>query len=240
MYQEKTIYSKIRKLPYAWKTFIEALNNTQSKKQFSNTISMAKEIAQENPKALVDLVKLIGKPYQTKHISGVVMKGYNEVENLDEYLVFFPKGSDYTWELYSLINEVKDYKRPLELKTDLILPWPWSKKRIRDTLCGIGKRRSWGEWQEDKLNHRVSFWLPMGIGWVKGGNHSISNGIINGEGVITQYKAYDISAMYEYVYCDGDYFYKVQDDSKLFPVQSLEFACIFEIGRIMHENGISA
>jgi len=237
------MFSKIKKILYACEAFKKALHDTPPKVQFDSSIFMANQIAQQNPEALVDLVKLIGKPYQTKYISHVVMKGFNEmskISNLNEYLVLFPKNSDYAWELYSLITKVEDYNRPLELKSDLIFPWPWNKDRIKDTLSFIGKGRKAGIWKEDTLNHSIVFWLPMGIGWVRGGNHSIANGIINGEGIIQNYDAYDISEMYKYIYCDGEYFYKKKDNSKLFPVQSIEFACIFEIGRIMHENNISA
>jgi len=234
------MFSKIKKIPHAWKAFIESLNDTPPKAQFDYSILMAKQIVQQNPEALVDLVKLIGKPYQTKYISHIVMKGFSKVSHLNEFFVLFPKDNHYAWELHSLITEVKDYNRPLELKSDLIFPWPWNKDRIRDTLAFIGEGRKYGKWQEDKLNHSIVFWLPMGIGWVRGGNHSIANGIVNGEGIIQNYDAYDISEMYKYIYCDGEYFYEKKDNRKLFPVQSIEFACIFEIGRIMHENNISA
>jgi hypothetical protein len=237
------MFLKMKKIPYAWKVFKASLNDTHPKVQFDYSILMAKQIVQQNPEALVDLVKLIGMPYQAKYISHIVMKNYDDmskVPNLNEYLVLFPKNNNYAWELYSLITKVKDYNRPLELKRDLILPWPWNKDRIRDTLSFIGEGRKAGKWKEDRLNHSIDFWLPMGIGWVRGGNHSIANGIVNGEGKIYNYNAYDMSKMYKYIYCDGEYFYKKKDNSKLFPVQSIEFACIFEIGRIMHENNISA
>lgn len=66
------MFSKMKKIPYAWKAFKARLNDTHPKEQFDYAILMAKQIAQQNPEALVDLVKLIGMPYQAQYISHIV------------------------------------------------------------------------------------------------------------------------------------------------------------------------
>ena len=83
------------------------------------------------------------------------------------------------------------------------MPWPWEKNRLVSSISSIGKGRLWGEWQQDNLNHLVELWLPMGIAWVHGGNHSIATGIIQGHGQIKPEYIYDISEIYNFVYCDG-------------------------------------
>jgi hypothetical protein len=76
----------------------------------------------------------------------------------------------------------------------------------------------------------------MGIAWVGSGNHSISAGIIQGKCHIIPENVYDISNVYEYVYCDGVNYYRKEDSSIISPVTNAEFAVIFEIGRIMTGN----
>jgi sulfite reductase beta subunit-like hemoprotein len=78
----------------------------------------------------------------------------------------------------------------------------------------------------------------MGIGWVHGGNHSIATGIVQGEGEITPDSVYDISEVYQYVYTDGEYYITKEDNGVISDVPNVEFAAIFEIGRLMNERSI--
>jgi hypothetical protein len=50
---------------------------------------------------------------------------------------------------------------------------------------------------------------------------------------------YDISGLYGYLECDGINFIRKEDKQILSPVINLEFAAIFEIGRLMCEKSIS-
>ena len=157
-------------------------------------------------------------------------------------------GHNGMFDIYKVItpngDKIEDFmvnvspQRPLELKTDLIFPWCWNNGSVCSTLSYLGTKKN-KPWQEDP-NHRINYWLPVGIGWVIGGNHSIMAGIIAGEGTINNYKCTDISALYSHIYCDGINFYRSYDDSIVEPVKNFDLACIFEIGRIMHQHGISA
>ena len=64
----------------------------------------------------------------------------------------------------------------------------------------------------------------MGIGWVHGGNHSITAGILQAKGRIKPEIAYDISAVYKHVVCDGIAFRRSHDNSIIGPVSDLEIA----------------
>ena len=64
-------------------------------------------------------------------------------------------------------------------------------------------------WKQDH-NNKIEYWLPFGIGFVHGGNHSITNGIVNGTGKINNYTTYDISDIYKYIICDGVYYYNLK------------------------------
>lgn len=127
----------------------------------------------------------------------------------------------------------------ISLNRDLVLPWSWKKSRLITSMALIGQGRRLKQWRQDDNNHHVELWLPMGIAWVYGGNHSISAGIIQGRGEIIPSHVYDISDVYDYVYCDGLNYYRKEDGRIISPVMNAELAAIFEIGRIMTENSIS-
>ncbi len=114
----------------------------------------------------------------------------------------------------------------------------WKKSRLITSMALIGQGRRLKQWRQDDNNHHVELWLPIGIAWIYGGNHSISAGIIQGRGKIILRHIYDISEVYDYVYCDGVNYYR-KEDGIISPVLNAEFAAIFEIGRIMAKHSIS-
>lgn len=82
----------------------------------------------------------------------------------------------------------------------------------------------------------------MRVAWVYGGNHSITAGIVRGEGEIETPLVYDFSALYKHVKCDGRRFERKHDSKVLSRVKSVEWAGIFEIGRLLVEadyNGLA-
>ena len=84
----------------------------------------------------------------------------------------------------------------------------------------------------------MDVWLPIGIAWVYGGNHSITVGIVQGGELEPNYYS-DISKVYKYIKCDGESFIDINSGRSLCEVKSPEFAAIFEIGRMMVDNNIS-
>lgn len=190
---------------------------------------------------MVDVVRLIGRKIQTQYLTNLLYEKYEsglpslfpEEVLFDLRAVLSSDGKEFD----DLIKEVKD-ERSVLLNRDLVLPWSWKTSRLVNCIAQIGEGRTEGPWRQD-YNHRVDLWLPMGIAWVSGGNHSISIGIIQGEGSITPESIYDISPVYDYVHCDGVNYYREDDGFKISPVKNAEIAAIFEIGRLMKENSIS-
>lgn len=89
-----------------------------------------------------------------------------------------------------------------------------------------------GPWVQDD-NHSVHLWLPWGIGFVYGGNHSIAAGILAGEGEVIPEKVYDMSHLLDSLHCDGAYFYEADNGEKVEAVIDVRRAAVFEIGRLM-------
>lgn len=205
---------------------------------------------QEHP--IFDFIRILGRGMQSDYMKAVLYydmdSGDHRIPNLEWGTVGFNERSTIVLEtgegieFYKLLKEVNSNKK-ISLSKDLILPWPWMRARLINTLKNIGQGRKWGGWNQDDNNHYLTVWLPMGICWVKNGNHSIAVGIIQG-GEVRPNEYYDISNVYNYVRCDGENFMRtytnnIYSNEIIAPVTCVEFAAIFEIGRLLVEQGIS-
>jgi hypothetical protein len=129
--------------------------------------------------------------------------------------------------------------RAMTLGADLVFPWPWARERIADSICLLRPGGRGGKWRQDPKNHFIELWLPLGIGWVSGGNHSLTAGIIHAQGEVIPEETFDISRVYRHVHCDGVDYRRTHDGSKIGPVSDLEMAAIFEIGRLIAKHRVS-
>ena len=111
----------------------------------------------------------------------------------------------------------------------MVLPWPWSLPRYIDNVSRIGVHKG-KPWKQDKSNHYVDLWLPWRIGFVRGGNHSITAGILAGEGTLIPEHVYDMSWLFELVRSDGNLWFIGYQ--KVEVVKSCRSAAVFEIGRL--------
>lgn len=195
---------------------------------------------------LIDVVNILGKNIQTKYLTNLLYQKKNSQFPSINQVNFFFKGNKVITPLnennFKTFNNIKialNIDKNIYLGRDLILPWPWERDKLISNIANIGVGRSDGIWKQDKDNHSVELWLPLGIAWVSGGNHSIMTGIIQCSGVIKPNDIYDISNVYKYVYCDGENYYNKVDNEIISPVKDIDFAAIFEIGRLMRDNSIS-
>ena len=201
------------------------------------------EIIEEHP--ILDVVRLLGRPIQTQYLTQILFNERIEADKvplIDCSLLMFGLYEQITADgrtAYDVIEHVEDIDKEVKLGRDLVLPCPWNRERSIDCIINIGKNRAMGEWTQDFSNHKVTLWLPMGIAWVGGGNHSIAAGIVKATGKIKPEYIYDISRVYDYVYCDGKNYIRKDDRQIISPVRNIEFAAIFEIGRMMVDHSIS-
>lgn len=229
-----------------------------NEEKFNNILKFANEILEKNKitkgpeHPIFDFIRILGRGLQSDYMKYVFYYdcegGEHNVPNLEWSTIGFDNRNRFVDENNKLINfydlkkEIKSDKK-LNLSKDLILPWPWNRGRLMGTINNIGDGRSWGRWKQDYRNHYVELWLPIGLAWVNGGNHSIAMGIIQGGELQPEYY-YDISELYKYIKCDGNNFIRTKTnyiikDEILSPVTNVDFAAIFEIGRLLVERGIS-
>ncbi|MGQ7889271.1 DUF6710 family protein [Paenibacillus sp. WC2504] len=243
--------NKVRKEQVIEKVKVEAqrkkfkgiLEFAQSVLENSDRTSTYKQYySKGNEHPLLDVVRLIGKNAQTKYLTSLLYcDDETELPSLFPGDLFFDQTIYVTNDgkkMYHLKEEVKNTKE-IKLNKDLILPWPWKRERLINSISYIGEQRSWGEWEQDNTNHYVELWLPLGIVWVRGGNHSIATGILQGVGTIKPDSTYDMKELYNHIYTDGISYFRKSDDSIIAAVEDVEFAAIFEIGRLMINMSIS-
>ena len=237
-------YNKIHKLP----SNIDIKNNFASIMRFSKSVldqskefkKSAESLTDENEHPLIDVVRLIGRQLQSQYLTNLLyQRDESQKPKLSPSELLFNPSTRISNDDISFEDVMRKLKtdKIVTLNRDLVLPWSWKKSRLVTCIALIGEGRPRGHWCQDINNHYVDLWLPMGIAWVYGGNHSISTGIIQGKGTIIPRYVYVISKVYRYVYCDG-FYYRKEDGSIISPVNNAEFAAIFETGRLMTDHSI--
>lgn len=207
--------------------------------EFENLMAFARRIAEENPRALVDYVRLLARPLQAELMLDPAVKGERSHVPCVDTRNFFWEGQD------RYFGQLKRTKRrrgdiQVRLDRDVVLPWPWESGRLIRTLTSIGPGRAWGKWKEDKENHGLILWLPWGISFVGGGNHSITAGIIGGVGALVPREIYDMSAIFKLVRCDGLHFTSADGLIHIAEATDPRVAAIYETGRLMHRHKVAA
>lgn len=205
------------------------------REEFAQIMEAARQAAAEDPLSLPSLIRLFGRAAQARAFTEVLRHAQDRGDcNFDPEDVMFslyeplaPDGRRFV----DLRREV-EAPGPMRLGVDILLPWPWSREGLIRSLSKLRPGGEWGTWRQDR-NHCVELWLPIGVGWVIGGNHSITAGILNCEGEVMPEVTYDISAAYEHITCDGLDYQRAHDGSRIAPVADLDVAAMFEIGRLM-------
>ncbi|WP_131932044.1 DUF6710 family protein [Burkholderia sp. SRS-25] len=216
---------------------VQRLFGRKQRLQFENIMEMAREIAQRNPGALHDLINLLLRPYQAEALVGVVENASHQAPPSIVSSSFFFGDRRITPLSYGLGVKLEPDAFRVNLAKDTILPWPWNRQRIAGALAHIGPGKSMGKWRQDP-NHQVMLWLPWGISFVGGGNHSITAGIISGDGEITPGEVRDMSELLDLVECDGRYYRETSSRKTIAAVEDERIAAVFEIGRLMRQLNI--
>jgi hypothetical protein len=218
---------------------------------FSEVMKRAARIAETNPRGLPGLARALLRPLQSEYLVGVAELGQDAYPTIDSHNFFGGALRPYFYEQgHHRARKLESEPYKLLLGRDTVLPWPWSECRYESALATIGSEKEipgcddyfqpfQGPWVQD-ANHVVELWLPWGIGFVSGGNHSIAAGILSGEGEIKPSSVYDMSYLFEEIRYDGRGFVDIRSGKQLGPAKSWRIGAAFEVGRMMVEHGIRA
>ncbi|MHC8334145.1 DUF6710 family protein [Pseudomonas sp. LB3P25] len=226
---------------------------SQSQARFDSLMKTARLIAETNPRGLADLVRAILRPLQSEYLLGVAERGHDAMLGIDAYTFFGDsvRSRMFTADGMDLRGvRLESMTFSLRLSRDTVLPWAWNVDRYISALATIGSSKTiedgpkWnnahqGAWRQDD-NHQVELWLPWGIGFVHGGNHSITAGILAGEGEITPDYVYDMTYLLDDLHCDGKHYFDTRTGKRAAAVTDVRKAAVFEIGRIMREMNFPA
>ncbi|WP_372239632.1 DUF6710 family protein [Pseudomonas sp. 8Z] len=180
--------------------------------QFECLMKWADElVAKRNAEGLHDLVKIVLRPIQARHMR----EAYLKPENHGPDSLWWPLALGFSGLSQKLDSDVVSYinshclvscvagKETLNLASDVVLPTAWHPTSLVAKLGAIGLGLPEGEF-EQSTNHRVCYMYPLGIGWVGGGNHSISQGIVRGEVTLAPTEYLDITPVLHALRYDGD------------------------------------
>ena len=154
-----------------------------------------------------------------------------------------PLGDFYNYNL-RYVEPEKDFD--ISLARDPVITNIWNTDSLTKAFCTISEDNN--SFVHQGLNHEFRIFLPMGVTEVYNGNHSVNSASLKGDGILHVYKKprkgfiqaeiCDMSHLYDEYYYDGTYFRSKYD--KHFKMKgTFESGCIFEIGRCIHEKGIS-
>lgn len=223
-----------RKQEQAWR---------ERKSRFQQVMDLAHDVGRIDPVGLQTLVRLVAAPLQAKTITSAAHALPHGSRWADSFsCLFFQDGLLVTpggQRACEISGRSSDQRFKLRLGIDPVLATPWHRDRLANAVATIGFGRLQGSWSEDG-NHVVSLLLPIGVGIVSGGNHSMAAGIANGEGFVTSTDVQDLTPLYSHVRYDGLDFLRTHDGAQLSRPEDEEPGMLFEIGRLMAERGVAA
>lgn len=205
---------------------------------FAHVMSMAEAIAAENPKGLQSLMRALLRPLQAEQMVAVAEReDHAAPAEIDAQTFFF--------DIFRAAQLADFWLRPtpqvqISLARDIVLPTPWRRHRFADALALIGEDRKLGSWKYDRQNQHVSVLRPWNIAFVTGGNHSITAGILLGEGELEANEVFDLTSLLDRVSCDGKQYVDTKTGAVIGQVYDYRRAAVFEIGRLMVKAGLGS
>ncbi len=227
-----------------------------NKEKFDGAINMAKKVMENDPIDIFDIIRVHGKKIQYEYLSeflkqGGIEKYYDDrviqLSCLDEESLWISSFDDSFSKNYSnwFMNEIRGKEIEgsnivADLNFDVVLPWPWRGSRLVNCFANIGEGKKWGPWRYDETNHDLNYMQEIGLFYVYGGNHSIATGVMRNEGKVPAKYQTSMQHMYESIVCDGANYYKKEgpDLVKLCGIRNIDFAIIYELGRMALECGV--
>ncbi|HBP6530093.1 DUF6710 family protein [Pseudomonas aeruginosa] len=211
------------------------------RERFENVMKRARSVAAADPLGLSSLVRLIAAPLQARATTSLVFQPAHGARSAYDLSDFFgsllARVTADGMTADQICVRLEGTRYCLRLGRDPILAVPWSESSLTNAIANIGHSRRMGEWRAD-FNHKVELLLPFGLALVHGGNHSLAAGITNAEGTVVAETVIDFAPLYAHVRYDGVSMIRTHDGFNLWTPVDEELGILFEIGRLMLEQGV--
>lgn len=120
--------------------------------------------------------------------------------------------------------------RRIELSDGAVITRPWERWRLLRALASMGKRRAWGDFEQDH-NHFAICWLPWPLIWSDNGHHSLTAGTIRGGGTVLCKETLDMTPVLNAVTTNGENWLRKDTGQPIARVRSIEAAALFVVGQ---------
>lgn len=213
----------------------------EKKELFERIMMTASVIIEKNPMAIEEFKRMLLRCIQSYYLT-LFLRSREKEELLDSNrmlkMLWFDPDSTLTKDGKTLngLKKRLDSTKRISMRKDPVLAMPW-KSTIKALDMASGIKRGEEKWSQNS-NHIAQLWLPVNVAFVKQGHHSVTAGILAGEGELIVSEVYDMKEIYEYVSTDGVNYIRTTDNKVVAPVNVVEFAAVFEIGRLQMEKDI--
>lgn len=193
--------------------------------------------AEKNRRGIEDLIKIVLRPVQAIHMREALLRPVHQGPQALHWTdalggLWGGDAGHGTWAAF-LIKECGrpvDARSTVRLASDMVIPTMWSESSILNNLGAIGRGRVNGEFKQDG-GHSVTLMRPLNIAWVNSGNHSITQGILDGAGELIPSDVYDVSEIIKAVVFDGECWVCQRTGARMGSPTYVEFGWAWEIAR---------
>ena len=190
----------------------------------ANNIVNSHKTREEQKLALRDFINVLLRPLLWSHIRQQYL---NEDHKHSE--IKLPRLFDivpFEHLAYDPRPKCDDELQHLNLGNDCVFVNPWRPSSLNCMLGTIGHGNNPFKQRED--NHDVSLLMPMRIGYVWRGNHSIMQGMLTGSGKIIPCEVINCSQYFDRYSFDGTHWVDHESDQKV-EARYIEFGWVWEI-----------
>ncbi len=113
-----------------------------------------------------------------------------------------------------------------------VLTFPWHPNRIINNLGVIGENRINGRFTSSS-NHSANYYWPLMLIKVTGGNHSIAQGILMGEGEIALEDWYNLTPLLKKYRCNGPLWINNDTNKIVMHCDCPELGMAWEVSRLL-------
>lgn len=207
-------------------------NFKKNREKFTHFMSYVQQFKQSNEvddeyqkHIFSDFMKVALKPIQAKHMT----YAYSCAEHSAPESIYIDDWFNNNTSLHNFFVPVNTRNHLLCLKHDIVLPTVWSPRSI---VLNTGQIADGFHDFVQNDNHYVTILLPFRIGFVRGGNHSIALGILNGNGSIIPDKAIDITPLLKEINFNGTHW--VMENKIIGQPRYVEFGWVWEVYKYLY------